>query len=276
MKSPSCWSRTTEQVQRWKNRLGNSSERGDVFSRIKQKARQLRHRLDEVIVTRLPQFRDVVEAPSTSLPAPPQLKSEGKSIWEDKRGAAERLIEDHAGWSVANAFNPVPGLDIGLDLQILNSLCRSLAGAYDLGQEQTAVLADRSLTHRLSYPALHQMIERATPRLAQGALAVALRRVGLDLAVREVSKWVPLAGSVVSAAIGYRMVRRFGESFREECEACARATAQGTGPNNSKAMLPYYPVQGEEQGAPPVWPGTARFPATSPRLAALPLGPSLA
>jgi hypothetical protein len=199
--------RTVANIQRLKQALGTTRKREQILARIMGWAQELRKHLDEVIVTRLPQFRDVVETQHDS-------SAERSSMAAKDQETLADAHDEHAGWAAANAFNPVPGLDVGLDLQLLNSLSRSLAAAYGLSEEQ-------STAHRMTYPAVHQFLERIAPRLAQGTVAVALRSVGLELLARETAKWVPLAGNMVAAVIGYRLVRRFGENLRCQYEASA-------------------------------------------------------
>jgi uncharacterized protein (DUF697 family) len=168
---------------------------------------RLRDRLDDVIRTRLPNWcrdaigRDGEPGPSAADTSPAQ-----------KRQEAEQIIDRYAGLVAANAFNPIPVLDVGIDVRLLTAMSAALAAAYGLGQDQTRAPDYES-------QALHQAAERT--------IAGLLPRLGLELVARESSKWIPFIGSVVAARMGYRMACRFGEKVVQECEAEADTIAAG-------------------------------------------------
>jgi uncharacterized protein (DUF697 family) len=180
---------------------------------------RLRRQLDDVVRTRLPGWIDEGQAEP---PASTELKAEAPSeeLLEQRRREAARIIELCAGCMAANAFNPVPVLDVGIDVGILTGMTEAVAAVYGLDQEQTRTLqaqarADGVLTSQ-------QVAERAAPYLAERVFGALLPRLGLDLVTRESAKWLPLFGSFIAARIGYRMTQHLGEKVRAECEAAAQ------------------------------------------------------
>src|SRR5262249_6163334 len=128
----------------------------------------------------------------------------------EQRMAADRAIGVHAALAAANAFNPLPGLDIGIDLGILSSLARSLAAIYELGEDRFEDVERHLQSDVVALNVLQLSAESLTPLVVRKALATTLPQLGLELVARETTKWVPVAGSAVAAGIGYRMFQRFG------------------------------------------------------------------
>jgi len=172
---------------------------------------RLRDRLEHIIRTRLPNWcHDAIGRNGDSRP------SASESSLDQKRQEAKEIIDRYAGLAAANAFNPIPVLDVGIDMRLMIAMSEALAAAYGLGQDQTQALAGTKISHS---PALRHVAERTTPYLAERVAAGFLPRLGLELVARESSKWIPFIGSLIAARIGYRMACRFGEKVLQECEA---------------------------------------------------------
>jgi hypothetical protein len=207
-----------------------------VTQRVAQALQRLRRDLDTVILTRLPQFRDVVEdytEPNSTdghhdTAPPPALPSQGEPPARplpDRHQEAARAIDQCSWLAAANALNPIPGLDIQIDLSIFAHMTRTVGAAYDLSEEQIAALPFNSPARlRSNSDTVPHLARCLTPYLACTATTLALRRIGLDLLAREATKWVPAVGSVIAACIGYRMIYHAGEQLRKECDAAAGAS----------------------------------------------------
>jgi hypothetical protein len=231
---------TAQQVTQWWDQLTESNESVPVTRLVTECWQRWRRELDRVIVTRLPQFRDVVEETpepeeaagdtdgSSASACLEEPTAEADAALFDRRREAAQVIDNHSWLAAANALNPILGLDIKIDLTIFASLARSVGAVYNLSEEQVQALQDRSEA-QLSEESdtFHHLARRLAPFVTSRASALALRRIGLELAAREATKWVPAIGSVVAASIGYCMISRTGEQLREECEEAARATFSG-------------------------------------------------
>jgi uncharacterized protein (DUF697 family) len=175
---------------------------------------RFKNELDQVAATRLgwlsgaDEGRDCGEEPSGG---DPEL--------EACRCAARKVIDEYAGLTVANAFNPIPLLDLSLDVGLLMAMSRAIAVAYGLDEEHQERLSRLPATSQLARKALHQVALSVPPRVATRVLAVALPWVGLEFVARQTSKWVPLAGSLVAARIGYRIAWDVGGKVMADCEA---------------------------------------------------------
>jgi hypothetical protein len=147
----------------------------------------------------------------------------------DRRQEAARVIDQCSWLAAANALNPIPGLDIKIDLSIFAYLTRTVGAAYNLGEEQIEELLASSEARLLeNYDPVQYLAKRLAPYTAGRATALALRHIGLEILAREATKWMPAVGSVIAASIGYTMIYRTGEQLRQECEKAASASLSCT------------------------------------------------
>ncbi|MBY0522732.1 MAG: 50S ribosome-binding GTPase [Gemmataceae bacterium] len=146
----------------------------------------------------------------------------GPATLARKREAAERIAAVYAGLAAANALNPIPGLDISVDIGLLTTMSRYIISTYGLRQDQIDALTGQARRRTWIYKAMHEVADRFTPYLTEKFVVSALKRVGTKTILRNSSKWVPLVGTVISAGIGYRVASQFGDQLINDCEVAAR------------------------------------------------------
>ena len=139
-----------------------------------------------------------------------------------KREAAEQVVGVYAGLAAANALNPIPGLDVGVDLGLLRAMTGYVLSAYGLSPEQVASLQGQARLRAAVLQGVRQAAERFTPYLTEKFILAVLRRMGGKVLLKNTSKWVPFVGTLISAGLGYQLTYRYGEQLIEECEAAAR------------------------------------------------------
>lgn len=143
------------------------------------------------------------------------------SAFKEKRRVAETRVGVAAGLAALNGLNPVPGLDVAVDLGILLGLSREVRSIYGLTDEQ--------LRYRQSIwnsPAVRAAIQRTSSLIAKYAtregILLLLKRLGSRIAVKEVAKWVPFVGQLVSASMAFGLTYSFGESIVDDYDKAAR------------------------------------------------------
>jgi len=146
----------------------------------------------------------------------------GAATLAKKREAAEKVVGVYAGLAAANAFNPIPGLDIGLDIALLTRMARYIIATFGLTQEQIEALKAEAGKRKWAYRALQEVADRFAPYLAEKFVVAALRRAGREVAVRSTAKWVPVVGTLISAGVGYQLALRYGMKLIDDCEVAAR------------------------------------------------------
>lgn len=146
----------------------------------------------------------------------------GQETLRTKREAAEKIVGIHAGLAAANALNPIPGLDIGVDLGILTTMSRYVISTYGFSKEQVDALTRQANVRATVVKGIRELADRFAPYVTERFVLMALRGMGMDVLVKNSSKWVPFVGTLISAGLGYKLTYGFGEKLIDDCEAAAR------------------------------------------------------
>lgn len=135
-----------------------------------------------------------------------------------KREACSGKITAAALLSAANAFNPIPGADAGIDLAILVKLFKELRVEFGLGEDVSWIgRASPDLAGKAS-----EIAGLAVGTTAAQAFKSLLKRFAGREAAKEFSKWIPIAGQGVAAGIGYALTSNAGKWYLAQCEELAR------------------------------------------------------
>ena len=135
---------------------------------------------------------------------------------------SRQLLGRKALIAAAASAIPLPGLDWVADAALLSRLVPQISAEFGLSVTQLDSLA----------PHKREGVQKAAA--AVGALLVGklmtrellmtlARRADLRLTAKQFSKYVPLAGQIVSAAIGYAALRSLGELHIKDCVRVAQA-----------------------------------------------------
>lgn len=135
---------------------------------------------------------------------------------------SRQLLGRKALIAAAASAIPLPGLDWAADAALLSRLVPQISAEFGLSVTQLDSLS----------PHKREGVQKAAA--AVGALLVGklmtrellmtlARRAGLRLTAKQFSKYVPLAGQIVSAAIGYAALRSLGELHIKDCVRVAQA-----------------------------------------------------
>ena len=147
----------------------------------------------------------------------------GEETLKGKREAAEKIVGIYAGLAAANALNPIPGLDVSVDVGLLTTMARQVISTYGLRKEQIESLQGQAKLRTVVYRGIHQIADRFSPYLTEKFMLAALRRAGVEVMVQNTSKWVPIVGTAISAGIGYHLASRFGKQLIDDCEEAAQS-----------------------------------------------------
>ena len=69
---------------------------------------------------------------------------------------------------------------------------------------------------------VREISDRFAPYLTERFVLLALRSMGMDVFVKNASKWMPFVGALISAGLGYKLTYSFGDKLIDECEAAAK------------------------------------------------------
>jgi uncharacterized protein (DUF697 family) len=138
-----------------------------------------------------------------------------------------RLVHRRALVAAGVAVIPVPGLDWVTDVGMLVKLIPDINHAFGLSPEQVERLApDRQVVVYKTVSAGGSVL--IGKLVTRDLVMRALRLVGVRLTTQQAAKYVPVAGSAVSAALTYSALRFVCEQHIRQCIEVSR-----------KLMLPF-------------------------------------
>lgn len=147
----------------------------------------------------------------TSIPA--SLKRHDVSLAAQR---SRKLLKQRALVSAAASTIPVPGLDWAADAALLSKLIPRINEEFGLTPEQLD-----SLT-----PSKREQVQKAIAMVGSVLIGKFITRdlvlrvtrmVGMRLSTKQAAKYVPLAGQIAAAAIGYATLRYLGERHIQDC-----------------------------------------------------------
>lgn len=152
---------------------------------------------------------------------------------------SRKLLNKRAMVAAAASAMPVPGLDWMVDAAMLSRLIPEINKEFGLTPQQLDRLE----------PKKRDQVQKAVTMvgsvligkfISRDLVIKAATKIGVRLTTKQVAKYVPLAGQIVSAAVGYAAIRYFGEEHMKDCIRVARQ-AQLDVPALGLATLPDQP-----------------------------------
>ena len=116
---------------------------------------------------------------------------------------------------------PVPGLDWAVDAALLSKLIPEINKEFGLTPDQLDQLD----------PKKREQVQKAVAMvgsvligkfISKDLVIKAATKIGVRLTTKQLAKFVPFAGQIVSAAFGYAAIRYFGEEHMKDCIRVAR------------------------------------------------------
>ncbi|MDB5960594.1 MAG: hypothetical protein JWP59_1888 [Massilia sp.] len=134
------------------------------------------------------------------------------------RERCRQMVRKRATMAAGFSAVPVPGLDLVSDFSLFARLVEEVNAAFGLTEKQIERLQPqyRLLAYEAAIGIGGMMVGKLVTR---EMLLRVFKKVGVRIASKTAAKLVPVAGSVVSAAIGFAIFRKLGY---QHVEACAR------------------------------------------------------
>lgn len=135
---------------------------------------------------------------------------------------SRKLLGRKALIAAAASAVPIPGIDWAADAALLSRLVPQISAEFGLSvvqvQQMTPQKRERIQQAATTVGAL--LVGRLVTRDLLLRLA---KHAGMRLTAKQATKYVPLAGQIVSAALGYAALRALGEQHIKDCVKVARA-----------------------------------------------------
>ena len=134
---------------------------------------------------------------------------------------SRKLLNKRAMVAAAASAVPVPGLDWMVDAAMLSKLIPEINKEFGLTPQQLDQLE----------PKKRDQVQKAVTMvgsvligkfISRDLVIKAATKIGVRLTTKQVARYVPLAGQIVSAAVGYAAIRYFGEEHMKDCIRVAR------------------------------------------------------
>ena len=104
-------------------------------------------------------------------------------------------MTSYAGLSAANACNPVPGLDVSVDLALLYAMAQEVIHVYGLNKAQSDSTPTVGDPKGVRSTAATQMVFRTLAKYgSERGILLLLKPFATRQVTKEVVKWVPFAG----------------------------------------------------------------------------------
>lgn len=129
---------------------------------------------------------------------------------------ARALVTRRAALASASALVPIPGLDLATDIATLMSLVPRINQIFGLTPEQIGNLGPQR--QAIVYQAILVAGSAMIGKIVTSELVfAALKKVGMKLTVKQVTRFVPLAGQALSAILSFAALRYVCNQHIEQC-----------------------------------------------------------
>ena len=134
---------------------------------------------------------------------------------------SRKLLNRRAMVAAAASAVPVPGLDWAVDAALLSKLIPEINKEFGLTPQQLDQLD----------PNKRDQVQKAVTMvgsvligklISRDLVLKAATKIGMRLTSKQLAKYVPFAGQIVAAAVGYAAIRYFGEEHMKDCIRVAR------------------------------------------------------
>jgi uncharacterized protein (DUF697 family) len=145
------------------------------------------------------------------------------------RERCRKLVRQRAAISAGVAAVPLPGVDMLSDLATFALMIEEINKAFGLTPAQIERLQPR--LRIIAYEAAAAIGGMLVGKIVTRGLVVQLfKKSGVKLAAKSVARFVPLAGQVASAAIGFTLFSKMGYQHVEACAKVAKEVAEAARP----------------------------------------------
>lgn len=140
---------------------------------------------------------------------------------EQARAECLDMIKKPAYVSAGAAIVPIPFFDLVVDVGVLSVLLPKINEKFGLSNAQLSIYNAR--TGKVDWSAVSK---RATELsgfvLTRTAVRAGMNGIVTKFVSKQVSKFIPLGGSIVAGSLGYLIMKKVAESHIEECYTTAK------------------------------------------------------
>lgn len=144
-----------------------------------------------------------------------------------------RLVSRKALWAAGASLVPIPGLDIAADVALLLNLLQQINERFGLTEAQIEALSpDRKALAFKAMTAVGSGLIGST--ITRELVLQVLQKVGGRIGIKQMTRYIPLAGQALSAVLAYSAMRYVCHQHINDCARVASMLALPS-PNSPKA-----------------------------------------
>lgn len=133
---------------------------------------------------------------------------------EEKKKTCEKYVSYAAASSAANALNPIPGVDIAVDISILLKLFDEIRNAYGITE-------DKLRNYMTALPLMQKSFNEIISYSTKEGILLLLKRFASRQTTKSITKYIPFVGQAIAAGIGYAITSNAGSYYLDECHKLA-------------------------------------------------------
>ncbi|MDM1248035.1 hypothetical protein ACFODO_17320 [Acinetobacter sichuanensis] len=140
---------------------------------------------------------------------------------ESIRTECLELVKKRSYFSAGAAVVPIPFFDVVIDVGILSQLIPEINARFGLAPEQISVYDPK--TKQIHWNELRKRgFEFSGLVVARTAVKSSLNNVAAKVITKQVTKFIPLGGSIIAASLGYIVMKKVAEAHVDECYKLAK------------------------------------------------------
>ncbi|MFD2616442.1 DUF697 domain-containing protein [Terrilactibacillus laevilacticus] len=141
---------------------------------------------------------------------------------EEIKNECTKIVNKRASISAVAAVVPLPAVDVGADMALMMNLLNKINRKFGLSPEQIGKL-DASVKAQIMVIITSAGSQLAGKLITKKTVSMLLKKIGKRVAVKQVTKYVPIAGQAISASISFAAMKYLGNAHIDECyEICRR------------------------------------------------------
>ncbi|HIW11730.1 MAG TPA: hypothetical protein H9891_00990 [Candidatus Salinicoccus stercoripullorum] len=134
----------------------------------------------------------------------------------EKEREARELVKRKARFSSIAAALPIPFLDIGTDMKLMNDITGEIEEIFELDHKQVSGMSD-DMMNRAAVMATSMGSEFVGRQTTKFLIKRIVKGPG-----RRAFRFVPVIGQAAGAFVSYMMMKKLGNDHIEKCAAAAR------------------------------------------------------
>ncbi len=139
------------------------------------------------------------------------FKAETMADIDMKREMCLDDVTTYAWAGAANALNPVPGLDISVDVGVFYKMLKNIREAFGFSNEEELK------KYEVLGPVAKQLINKILEYATKEGVIQLIKQLGVRYARQKFSKYIPFVGQALAALAGFAMIKEVGTSYVEDC-----------------------------------------------------------